>query len=347
MATPVARYLDPDASGSGTGADWTNAYTTVGAAFSDIVSDYSSFVSSDVIVTLNVRGTGADTITTSVPFSSTTDATRYLIIDGSSDFPADGVFDSGKYHFDGSDLSDSQFDYGGNKIHFKNLQFLSSETVTYIEWFKDTLGSGGELIIENCIVKWADGTSDGEVFRILNSTSVLTVTNSVFYDEAGRIIEAGSTGAKQFTNCTFFGNATISGGGNGESIIYKNCLFEDNTAFGAATIGSGSNYNSTDSASPPTNWGANSLDTQDVTFENQAGDNFALGSADTALHAAGVGTTDSDVPSTDILGNPRGVATTSIGAFEYGPNITSVSTDDTIGAAENPWNITGTGFGAD
>lgn len=37
----------------------------------------------------------------------------------------------------------------------------------------------------------------------------------------------------------------------------------------------------------------------------------------------------------------------SIGAYGFLLAITSVSSDDTVSPAENPWNITGTGFGAD
>ena len=315
--TAVARYFDPDASGTADGTSWIDAYTSWGSAISDIVTDYPDFVIADVLVTLNCRGSGPHAVTSTPSFTSTTDSTRYLEIVG-TDFPPDGVLDSTKLVIAGDVQNGASLALSGNRVVIRNMQFDITETLGRHRVIRSSAPSSEMEVYQSIFRDTAQASASNAFFYFTGALSGVSTWDSVFYDTSGAVVEDANTGGGTFVNCTAVDNAEVFGGLEADRYTAINCLLSGNAIdFVGGVAAVGSDYNLTNNASGPTNWGANSLTSQSVTFENSASDNFALSAGDTALHSAGVGTTNSNVRAADIIGTARGVSTASIGAFEY------------------------------
>lgn len=91
-------YVDPDASGSGTGADWTNAYTSLNAMVTGEAGDMSG---DDVVV--EVRSSSGTADTTAADITGFSNYTSFVIQASGINKPVmDGYIDTSKYRMTGT-----------------------------------------------------------------------------------------------------------------------------------------------------------------------------------------------------------------------------------------------------
>lgn len=325
--TPVTRYISPGATGTNDGESLANAYPDWVTAFTDIQADYTNFTAggSNVVVTLRWNG-GISSVNGSIDFTSTMDSTHYLTVipDTAGDVNDTGIYDEQYPTLEGTAGNSDTIDIGaGTYVIFDGIQFSTGNTsdTSYVIFF-DRAGDG-TLIARNFHARM-NGTLDTTVSSCSLDTFARRGGASTFILQNG-VVEGFNVGLCHQSTSDGFTVSNVLIKGNTEDfrhtstgrIIFKNTILEGNTTTFGTEVDTLSNYNSTDQATPPTNWGANSLDTQAVTFANEAGGNYQLNATDTALHTSGIGTTDSDIYATDRLGVARGSSTASMGPFEF------------------------------
>lgn len=326
MPTTITRYLDTGATGADDGTSIGDAYPDWVTALNDIESDYANFVTSDVVVELLCTG-GLDSTSSTMDFGSTCDATRYLHIKPyqSGDRNLTGEWSTSYYtaevtHNAGVLLRVSS----GAKVVIDQINIADGKTNSTSN-AKCFDVNGGTLELNKVWMKMTgtiDSTPSGNDLdvAVYGRGSPTITLNDCVIEGFNQALRKNTTGGTiKLTNVLIKDNqegiALIQ---SGTTTTAKNCLFSGNTtdidAFGE-TLAGGSNYNFTDSSTTPTNWGANSGVEQTITFVSST--DYRLNASATALHSAGVGTTDSDVASEDKIDVARTVSTASPGPFEY------------------------------
>jgi hypothetical protein len=216
----------------------------------------------------------------------------------------------------------------GQKIVIEKMQFATNLTGGNSNtMFTCTGTNAATLELRKCRFRDINSNStSNHCIRVILGGSKTYAYDCVFYNFGGIVgyTNIGGIAPIEFYNCTFIDNNIIVQPNYGTSEIKMvNCLTYSNTTFlaGSGDLGTNSNYNATDDSSAPTGFGANSLTSVETMFSNYNSADFRLNSSDTKLHSAGIGTIDANIQDTDIIGTPRGLQNTSIGAFEYIPAV--------------------------
>ena len=159
MAT-VHRYVDPDASGSGTGVDWTNAYTSLNAWES---AEQTDLVTDGDIHIVHCRASSGTDDTTAVTVDGwTTGASNYLTIQVDSADRHSGEWDGTKYLLDGGDAHALTIDE--KYVRVLGLQvtvsYVAQAGIRGIRTLSVWGGTDGtDIRIGYCIVDLDDGDS--------------------------------------------------------------------------------------------------------------------------------------------------------------------------------------------
>lgn len=204
------------------------------------------------------------------------------------------------------------FDIGG--IQFK-MSYSTSDT------YEVALGSTSltttRSSIRNCIVQvdCGAGTVKYTGISMSDSDGDIVIQNCIVYGAKRRGISVNLSSGL-IVNCTVSGATSVDGIKDfGGTVTVKNCaVFNNNDDFD--NVGTVDHCASDDGdGTNAVHWTGGSSDWED-NFEDYANGDFTP--LDDDLPDAGVGfSIDSDVPSTDIIGNSRGLITCTIGAFEY------------------------------
>lgn len=260
--------------------------------------------------------------TTSVTFDGwTTDSTRYIEVTVPSAERHDGKWNTSKYRLELTTVTGLDCVESDVRIHGIQL----SQTTSTVNARGITLRGTGEYQISNIIGKGSYSGAATGFFINNNTTGTLKCWNVVIYD----ILNGGATMAAFRNNSTgiiYCYNATVHNCFRGYlrsngTFLVKNCIAQDCTDDGYnGTFDAASTNNCSDIASDAP--GSNSS-TGEVTFVDEANDDFHLDSSDTVAKDLGADlSADANIPfSTDIDGATRS-GTWDIGADE----ITSAAT---------------------
>jgi hypothetical protein len=329
VAATVQWYVDPNASGGGTGVDWTNAYNSL-SAFE--AAEGKDLTGSDEIFVVNCRASsGGDDTTTFRWNGHVTDATRYILVTGDSgnggDFPTDGKWDEAKYLLHNDDSATWMIECRGGNVYFDKIQFKVTETSTnsrrglhYSSSPANTL-----VFISNCIFRGVvSGTGGGYGIEFNSNNITARIYNTVVYDffisadNDFRGISIGNSTAVKISHCTVY-NCTVGIHRANGTVDVSSCIVgnNDNDFFG--TFNSIVNCCDDDDDSTSGNQDPLNSDwTQELTDPDNGDRTLADFTLQASANSVGNGVDD---PFGDGLGDPdiAGTSRTStwdIGAFE-------------------------------
>jgi len=263
----------------------------------------------------------------------TTDATHRVVIRAVDDH--EGKWSTGAYRLTNSStspLTNKSIDY----LFLDGIQIQSTSTGGLLGGYyaHGDLNAAGVTEMDRCIQVGPDGgtTSIG----VWNGEPLhdIEIRNSVVYGWYRGLGSTG-TGSKIESDNVTIDDCDIGVRVNYGGHVLTNTRITNCTtpiATGEGNIDSASDYNLTDDATAPTNWGSNSLDTATVDYVD--GSNGTLTSRDYHLGATddGIGAGDdlSSSFTTDIDGDTR--SSWDIGADEYGTGDATVSPNDSTHA---------------
>ena len=316
----VTRYVDPDATGGGTGVDWTNAYTSLNAweaaEQTNLVSDGDSH-----IVYCRSSSGGDDTVGCLID-GWTTGSGNTITIEG-ADFPSDGVLDATKYLLNTTNATCINNDEDYVTVRKIQGKLTTSSAYRYVLDFRSS-NSSGRWLIEKCICKVISTVSvDGFVYGMMLDNS----GDNIDIDVINCTVEGAVYGAEShhmgirmwrvtdgaIFNCTVY-NCYIGINCDDMGGTLKNCAIGNCTVDFGGNAASWADYCCSDDGLGTNPQGPLSGSWANE-FTNVAGDDFSLVSGGNCI---GNGTDDpsSGLYSDDIVGVTRN-SSWDIGAFEY------------------------------
>ena len=187
MASTVQWYVDPDASGTGAGTSFINAYNSLNAWEA---AEGKDLTGSDEIFVVNCRASSGGDDTTTFRFNAfTTDATRYIEITGDSanggDFPTDGKWDESKYMLHNNDSATNMIEARDDYVRYNKIQFKVTETGANARQalLFEQINVGNDLRIGNCIFRGVvSGTGAAVAITYNDADTVARIYNTVVYD---------------------------------------------------------------------------------------------------------------------------------------------------------------------
>ena len=209
----MARYVDPDATGDGLGADWDNAYTTLQAAIDDTTN-----VIAGTTVYCRLSSSASETPSVAIDFDGN-NGTRgaYIRYIGCN---SSGVNDGTQYVIDWSTSAVNGWVFGTSSyLHIENFKLVSSAAGAV----DGISGSFYYCVLNNV---WVDsfpdlGFSGTAPFCLLVRCKATDNGDAGFY----------LTGDNQYVACTATGNATY-GFVFADSQYAYGCIAHDNTTSG-------------------------------------------------------------------------------------------------------------------
>ena len=311
----VIWYVDPDATGSGDGDTWENAYTSLSAweAAEEVDLDTANNWAH-----VYCRSSGGGDDTTAVQVNGwTTSATDYILIE--SDDDVGGIWDATKYN-----LSIS----GGHClwiiedfVRIKGVQIQLTNTAGTIYgciYVSGGISATTDLRVWNCVIKGViSGSGAGVGIYCRDAVSGygdLKAWNNLVYDFIGGSGAQYGILSSYFSSLTLWNN-TIQNNAVGIQddeasycdTIAINTLFSGNTADAVGTFAAGTDYNVTNNASigyTVTGEG-NTHDDVSQTFTFVGDPDFHLDSADVGAKDLGVADPGSGTYSDDVDGDTR------------------------------------------
>lgn len=268
----------------------------------------------------------------------TTDATHTITIEGNKSdgygFNDTGVWDTSFYVFN-ANTSGPHFSVFEQYVYFDGIQFEFSRTTSNRAVFYTNSGNCDYQFWENCIFKdaSASGTSHYGIWLPNSGTIGVSIKNCLFYDFDSTGSSAMNIGADEtyvynnlLYNCTT-GITIHSNAGSGDVLNFKNniivnCGTDLSDSSSGATVTF--DYNATDDPASGTGdpRGTNGVDMNDNSgsewddaFTDRGSEDFTIKSGGPTVNVGVANATDSEVPTTDYLGNSR-VGATDIGPFE-------------------------------
>ena len=318
----IIRYVNTNSTAGGDGT--TNATSGVNRAYAGL-GEWEAAEQTDLVAAGDtaevICSGGADT--SSITLSGwTTGVSNDILIHATTD-KHNGVFDSGKYFFEGDSIA-TRFIISQGYVRIEDLQFTrptpasSSAARQVIKW----TSSVGTQHVRRNIFKFDSNVIAGVIsaFAFDSSTPDYVITDNIFDN---RLASGGTnnicmTGVGGSADVLIYNNTFINWPlaiNSKTNYIVKNNIFQDCAADITGTLNASNDYNLTDNGSIA---GANSVASSTLTFENKAAFNFALVAGDTSAIGAGIGpSADANVPLSDIIGTARAGATTDIGAFVF------------------------------
>ncbi|RLG26206.1 hypothetical protein DRN85_03710 [Methanosarcinales archaeon] len=308
MATENIKIVDPD---NGTGTDYTSLAAWEAGEEKDLQQ-------ADEIAVAKCRCTGgsADTDAVVIDGSWNTDETRYIKIwtDPSENYRHNGKWNESKYRL----VSDPNIiDILEGEVYIEGIQV----GITGSNWGHairvDNTISGAVYISQNVIKSlstsasdWRSGITVGATTKIWNN--VVYDINQYSSDRGIGILASGCTGYiynNTVCNCSYGYHRA-----NGVAVV-KNSIAQDCTDGFYGSFDGASDYNISDiSGDAP---GANSK-TCNVSFVDEANDDFHLSSTDTCAKDSGVDlSSDPNLAFSDDIDGETRSGTWDIGADEY------------------------------
>ena len=332
-ATEVVCIVDTDATQN---PDYTSLAAAIagetGASPKCVTS--ADLVANDEQLTIECRASSGAADTTPVTISGfTTSADCYVKIYVPPEHRHNGIYDDQKYRIEANAAYAGIIDPAIAYLKINGLQGRNTYSGSGVGYFirKATARPAGFLIIENCLSSPGSSTSRGGIdINEVSANDYISIKNTIIYGCTGSDsihVRGGPSKVVydlEIYNCVAHGSSIYSVKveriDTGGSVSIKNVA-----AIGASTADfhiidvSGTEAYSNNASSDSTAPGDDSLINQieaDLFSDPSAGD-FSLVS-NSPLIDAGIGPAlDSNVPTTDIVGNPRSGNTCSIGAFEY------------------------------
>ncbi len=310
-------YVDPDASGGGTGVDWTNAYNSINAAEAgeetDLVTDTDNII-------FNCRSGSGSVDSSNFQIAGWTTSTTYDIrFLGDAD---SGAWDTSAYRMesDGSLIAIQEYD-----VHFEKMQFYCTNTSSSSRSLLSYgAGSGaiGTHSIKNCILRFNSSGANSRLAISVSSSgdsgSTVLIENSIIYGGVGAntygiIHNSDSDYTLTATNNTIY--AMGYGIDASRTLTAKN-----NLIFNCVDDFNGVGITATYCASDDSQAGTGNFQITQTASDyaalvtDAAGGDFSVTDSSSELYNAG---TNTGAPSDDIIGTSRPQATTTdIGAFE-------------------------------
>jgi hypothetical protein len=309
MATDRLRYINPDASGTGTGLSLANAYVSQNIFEA---AEQGNFVSLDVRVIGECYSTSGTADTTNVIYTgSTTDSTRYWWLrPGTGNEAEKDQWYTNRYRFEAA------FIFRDGTGIVDNLQLKG---LAFSEAIKCDFSSAGTLTIRKNRIDQSNSSTEGIE---INSSNVDVIIQNNIISNNGGTLDTGininsAASAKIYCNTI----RECSDGiyiASGNTVTVKNnaifvCSGADINDNASSTI----DRNAMDDGSPGTNIVSPLDGDWDNEFVDPANDDFTILNTGN-LYDAGVGpSTDSNCPTDDMEDDARSGTTTDIGADEY------------------------------
>ena len=288
------KYVDPAATGTGSGDDYTNAYTTLNA-----VNGYAkNLVTADESLHVYIRSSDGTPDTTVFVASSlwTTDATHTVTFECVQNHG--GKWNTSIYRLEAGTTSEPFFAITG--IHhaiLKNLQIKTTST-----WdkcciiFRNGTLQEPTAVIENCLLWAGTGSTYGGLYLTdFVTPNAVKVANTVVFRAPVYAVYTASCTASSIVmyNNTFDASAGAIGNGLAGTVSMINNIFKVNVATPPGPYTTNSNYNSSRVGEFTAQ--ANSRRNQTFMFVNTALYDYRLLKTDAGAKGFGVNLAESTV----------------------------------------------------
>jgi len=340
--TAVDRYGNTDCANNGDGTASTcaasggaaGAYNNLGNALSDITSDYPNFNTSDVAVTLHMKGATADTTDPDMSGIIAPNATHdfKMVVDPTDRH--DGKWNTGKYRL----VNGGYYGVIAARLQFLTVDGFQLESNTNDNDAKGTgvvirpEAEGGTIKVLNCLYR-KTGTStnsgnrgiDFNLSESTGGTKLIAVNNIIYGPTNGSGIYCSTSVSD---TCIVYNNTVVNAGGSGiellfygsnDTIYVKNNLIQYSTnpdyySESTATSFTSANNVTEDTSSPD----GGTYQSKSATFVNSASKDFHLASGDTAAKDVGVDlSADGQFSFTTDIDNDTRTGTWDVGADEF------------------------------
>jgi hypothetical protein len=309
------RYVNTASSPGGNGT--TNATVGANRAYASLGEWEAArqAVLADVEIVI-CEGATADTTGVTIDGWTTT-STNYIEIKTDAAGRHDGKRNTSKYRLD---TTSRCIDIVEDFVRIDGLQFQITTSVG-TQGIRSQAGASADIRISNCIFKGViSGTS--EVDGVLHTVGTLRMRNCIFYDFVnganfmGALYLGGSHAASYIYNCTFQNCYFGLNNDAGTVCTVKNTMAQDCTSYSfGGTYNAASTNNCYDSGSGAAP-GSNSQ-TGEVTFVNEASDDFHIDSSDTVAKNNGADlSADANYAFSDDIDGASRSGTWDIGADE-------------------------------
>jgi len=293
----VIRYVDTDATGSGTGVDWANAYTSLSAWEA---AEQTDLVSDGDWHHVYCRASSGTADTTGVAINGwTTDSTHYILVEAASgDEAVKSGWGTTRYRLSTTSMGiTTDLTY----IHVKGLQIeTGGDSCFYIN---STIT--GSNYIYNCYLR---NTTSGFAGAYLRGNPNLYVWNNIIESLAYGIMSRDTTGTLYAYNNIVYNCSTVGirQRGIGTLISTNNASFNNPDDFvqesGTLTIDhcASDDGDGTNAVSPSGgDW--------DNEFVDPANGDFTLLNTGNCYHGGTENSPDSTLYTTDMEGDPYGI----------------------------------------
>lgn len=290
-------YVDPDASGAFSGADWTNAYASQAAAITGELAIGANLVAGTNNLLVYLKSSAGTADTSQALWNGFTTSSTYdikIIMDGTngSDQHA-GVWSESKYRLEVNDVSPLVIYDDHVSVIGLQARTPAIDGADHII-FANYQGAGSVLKIEQCLVRGSNQSSGAQyAITTVDADADVYIGNNIIYDING---PAGARGIVADGDEVFVYNNTVIGGNRGiadgapasRPTVLKNniCTGQTYACYytGGAWDANSCNNISSDATAP----GDNSKTSATPTFANAAGYDFHLAAGDTAAKDSGV-----------------------------------------------------------
>lgn len=253
--------------------------------------------------------------------AATSDATRYVRVYTPPTERHAGTWNTGKYYLTVTGATAISI-ASGLHTRVEGLQIQCTLTAADV---KSCYQNAGQSRISNTICRGSYGTGTSGGYGIVQdgSGAVLRAWNCLIYDIVGWTSGFGAGFLHNAGTSAYVSNITVQGCAFGfatvpTGAVLKNCLAQDCAdgtfdSFGSPFEAASTN-NAADAGTPP---GSNPQ-TGEVTFVNEAGDDFHLDASDTVAKGNGTDlSADANTPFSDDIDGVTRTGTWDIGADQY------------------------------
>ena len=313
MAT-ITRYVNPDSTAGGDGT--TNATTGANRAYVSLsawdAAEQQNLDTGNNIAECVCETNGtADAVECTID-GWTTSSTDYIDIKTSAGHRHAGVWSTAKYRLE---TTTHALIVREDYVRVTGLQLGGTAGGAFPNGIGVNVGAGAvaaSIYLTKCLIRVDGSAAKGIAFNT-NSGQIQRVWNNIIYDCAGFGIDY-----QLLTAIGYLYNNTVQGcgtgiDGNSTNIIAKNNVVQDCTTCYAGTFATGTAYNCSDDGTQPGTNGQNG----EVTFADEAGNDFHLSSSDTVAKDNGTDlSADSILPFSDDLDGDTRSGSWDIGADE-------------------------------